>query len=692
MAGKKIDRKEDRKTRIFLSYSRKDMAFVELLKAELEKTGYQPSLDKTDIAPGEAWQDRLGKLIQDADAVVFCLSPHSAASSICGWEVNEAAKLGKRIIPAVADAVDLSGLPGELTKLNFIFFVDASFDEAFAKLRSALDTNLDWVRLHTRLGELALEWQARNKASSQLLFGRSLRDAEIWSAKRPNDVELPTPLQLQYIAASRSAASGRQRWGLFAALAVTVVSISLFVWGLFNQFEATAQRDSAEKTAQLALNAGETFSVDVVNKLKQTSGVPLTAPQIVLDSTLDMQNNMLVQGVMDLSLKASIVITYIQLSDVHLFQGHTTEAIDYANQAIKHAEDFEKNFAEAEPKDDEEKRLRNNNLINLTSSYQTLGDVQMNSLEDYSSALENFKKQLESAALVPEEVKGKDEKNMSLALAHERIGDTQYHLGHHDEALAAAIRSLDIFKTFVPQASTGETSIPMNPDLDKCNSVSERKLDSEAKINFRFAEISSLDLIGRILNESKEFSKAIPYFCESLMAANEVSAARPDDLSIMHALAGTRKALANNLHLQGGADNDLRASLLYASYMNTAESLSKNNQQNAGLLNDYADAVLLNANFNQHEEVSDYQKKLYKTYVDLVLKQALMNPTDQVFLGRLVTGYDIFRGLGLQMEYSDDVALKAFISSMTQNAEYETMSPEKKIGLTKAALAALSTQ
>ena len=126
--------------------------------------------------------------------------------------------------------------------------------------------------------------------------------------------------------------------------------------------------------------------------------------------------------------------------------------------------------------------------------------------------------------------------------------------------------------------------------------------------------------------------------------------------------------------------------------MNTAESLSKNNQQNAGLLNDYADAVLLNANFNQHEEVSDYQKKLYKTYVDLVLKQALMNPTDQVLLGRLVTGYDIFRGLGLQMEYSDDVALKAFISSMTQNAEYETMSPEKKIGLTKAALAALSTQ
>lgn len=158
MAGKKIDRKDDRKTRIFLSYSRKDLAFAELLKSELEKAGYQPSLDKTDIAPGEAWQDRLGKLIQDADAVVFCLSHYSAASSICGWEVDESAKLGKRIIPAVVDAVDPSALPDALTKLNFIFFADTSFDVAFSNLRAALDTNLGWVRLHTRLGELALEW------------------------------------------------------------------------------------------------------------------------------------------------------------------------------------------------------------------------------------------------------------------------------------------------------------------------------------------------------------------------------------------------------------------------------------------------------------------------------------------------------------------------------------------------------
>ena len=65
----------ERKTRVFISYSRKDAAFAEQLLAALGDRGFDPFLDKKDILPGEPWRDRLGALILSADAVVFIVSP-----------------------------------------------------------------------------------------------------------------------------------------------------------------------------------------------------------------------------------------------------------------------------------------------------------------------------------------------------------------------------------------------------------------------------------------------------------------------------------------------------------------------------------------------------------------------------------------------------------------------------------------
>ena len=51
------------------------------------------------ISGGEDWKRRLGNLLREADTVVFVLSPTSARSEICAWEVEEAARLNKRILP-----------------------------------------------------------------------------------------------------------------------------------------------------------------------------------------------------------------------------------------------------------------------------------------------------------------------------------------------------------------------------------------------------------------------------------------------------------------------------------------------------------------------------------------------------------------------------------------------------------------
>lgn len=63
--------------------------------------GFEPFVDRHSTAGGEEWQRRLGNLIVDADTIVFILSPASAISEVCGWEVNEALRLNKRILPVL---------------------------------------------------------------------------------------------------------------------------------------------------------------------------------------------------------------------------------------------------------------------------------------------------------------------------------------------------------------------------------------------------------------------------------------------------------------------------------------------------------------------------------------------------------------------------------------------------------------
>jgi hypothetical protein len=79
------------------------LLFAQSLVEALTERGFDAFLDKTGIAPGEPWKERLGGLIAAADTVVFAISPDSVASSVCTWELDESARLGKRLIPVVAE-------------------------------------------------------------------------------------------------------------------------------------------------------------------------------------------------------------------------------------------------------------------------------------------------------------------------------------------------------------------------------------------------------------------------------------------------------------------------------------------------------------------------------------------------------------------------------------------------------------
>jgi hypothetical protein len=204
------------KLRVFISYSRDDLEFADQLDAALNACGFECVIDRHGISGGEDWKLRLGNLISEADTVVFVLSPTSARSEICDWEVEEATRLGKRILPIICRPLEGASPPPRLRERNYIFFYDdpkaapgSGFGTGLAKLVAALNTDFDWLREHTRYLQRATEWDRGGRPANRLLSGDDIAEAKAWAARRPKNAPEPTPLHLDFIRASEEEAEAR---------------------------------------------------------------------------------------------------------------------------------------------------------------------------------------------------------------------------------------------------------------------------------------------------------------------------------------------------------------------------------------------------------------------------------------------------------------------------------------------------
>ena len=259
--------------KVFVSYSRRDSSFANELLTGLQIAGFEPFLDTHDIAPGEPWEARLGRLIESADTVVFVISPNSVASDHCQWEVEQTEKLGKRLLPVVWQPVEEGKVPDRLKRLNYVYFdKEHSFAPALASLAEALRTDLGWVREHTRLLQRAQEWLAAGKPENRLLSGQDIAAAKAWLAKTGAAQHLsPTELHRDFIQASDQAEAlhlsaerkradelqdsvRRTRLALAGALALALLAAGTAGLAYLSQLEAHRQKTAAE-TARTTLAA-----------------------------------------------------------------------------------------------------------------------------------------------------------------------------------------------------------------------------------------------------------------------------------------------------------------------------------------------------------------------------------------------------------------------------------------------------
>lgn len=239
-----------RKLKVFISYSRADSVFADELAAGLEfARQFEVTIDRHSIVEGEDWKRRLGALITDADTVVFLLSPDSAKSEICGWEVEEAWRLSKRILPVLVRSIGTVPAPPQLAALNYVRFDEGrSFMAGLSGLVRALNTDVEWLREHTRLLARALEWESAGRAPIRLLSGSDIAEAKAWLARRPKDAPEATDAHLAYIRASEAAEADRdnaERKRLAEVAAAQAASAS-----------ALAEREAAVKTLSRRTTVG----------------------------------------------------------------------------------------------------------------------------------------------------------------------------------------------------------------------------------------------------------------------------------------------------------------------------------------------------------------------------------------------------------------------------------------------------
>jgi hypothetical protein len=205
-------RPADKKLKVFISYSRKDLVFAERIVAALEARGLTPKIDTRDLPKLEDWRRELLGFIWEADSVVFIVSANSISSPVCAWELEQVEKLNKRLAPISLERVSDDRIPEAIAKINYpLFDQPDDFEHQADELARALQTDIAWLKEHTRLGELARRWDEHGRAAGWTVRGQDLQDAERWAASHPRGAPELTELHREFIAQSRRGATRRQR-------------------------------------------------------------------------------------------------------------------------------------------------------------------------------------------------------------------------------------------------------------------------------------------------------------------------------------------------------------------------------------------------------------------------------------------------------------------------------------------------
>ncbi|MDP6599671.1 MAG: toll/interleukin-1 receptor domain-containing protein, partial [Candidatus Poribacteria bacterium] len=233
---------------VFISYSRRDIDFVRHLFDQLTARDREPWADWQDIPATADWLAEIYRGIEAADSFLFVISPDSVASEICTLEIEHAVKHNKRLVPVVWKEVEDHQVHSAMTAHNWVFMRQQDdFEANFELLIQALDTDLDYVREHTRLLTLSIDWDQNQRRRSAGLRGQELQTAEGWLQQSGSKDPQPSELHREYLTFSRTVVDRFRRLVISSVAMAFICLLGLLVFAFYQRNYAVKQKLVAEQ-------------------------------------------------------------------------------------------------------------------------------------------------------------------------------------------------------------------------------------------------------------------------------------------------------------------------------------------------------------------------------------------------------------------------------------------------------------
>jgi WD40 repeat protein len=326
---------------VFISYSRANQDFAEQLAERLKAKEIDPWLDEDDIPKGVEWWAEIQRGIVGAHAFIFVMSRASLQSMVCHWELAYAIANGKKLIPVLLKDAEqdlfkdqdflriMQGLEwgnpagkavgawANFQKLQNINVIFSTSDEQqlIDELVTALRTDYDYLREHTRFAVRAAEWEGKGRKNAFVLRGGDLSDGKAWLVSSQGKEPQPSTLQREYLAASLKANRARTRAFGLTGIAVFIVVAILAVLFL-NESQARVTQQSLAETRS-ALFLSESRARVTQQSLAESQSALSLARQFAAQSSEVLQNSYDPETATLLAI-ASLNVTFTQEGDMAL--------------------------------------------------------------------------------------------------------------------------------------------------------------------------------------------------------------------------------------------------------------------------------------------------------------------------------------------------------------------------------------
>ncbi|MEO0434154.1 MAG: TIR domain-containing protein [Cyanobacteria bacterium J06656_5] len=196
-------------TQVFLSHAEEDAEITDQVRRTLMRAGITTWTYRSDIEFGSDFEAALKRGVEEADNVLYLMSPYALKSKYCQQEIDLAVQLNKRLIIMLVEAVDETDVPVKFRNLQYINLTDNKTEADYLRDEDALlrllKQDASYFNEHKVLLTKALKWERQQRNPCILLQGYELQHAQAWQeVAQARDHHGPTDIQTEFIEASKN--------------------------------------------------------------------------------------------------------------------------------------------------------------------------------------------------------------------------------------------------------------------------------------------------------------------------------------------------------------------------------------------------------------------------------------------------------------------------------------------------------